>query len=226
MARATTHALALQQARWDDELARTTVRRVRLKTPLSLSLTKRAAATAIALAAVTILIPALAHAQDTQSSLSLPGGGGPLAQPVVEGYRLPAPAQPAQPEPVRQEAVATATPETGGMEGEARTLDRLTRKNATRWEVAYQLASIADAATTLDCLRRKLCNEGNPLFGRNPSTAKLLGIKAATGLAHWLVFARIRARDPQAAQRFATVSFIVQAGIVGANLRFTFRGSK
>jgi hypothetical protein len=84
------------------------------------------------------------------------------------------------------------------------------------------LANVVDTVQTVDCLNRHVCTEGNPLFGRNPSTEKLVAMKAGFGLLHYLAFAHLRARDPYAARTFARVSVAVQGVVVVANARFAF----
>ena len=96
------------------------------------------------------------------------------------------------------------------------------RRDATRWEIAYQIANAADAATTLSCLSRNVCTEGNPLYGSHPNKAVLIGSKAAMGVVHWLVFAHMRGDDPFSARKMAQWSFVIQGGVVAANLRFSF----
>ena len=60
------------------------------------------------------------------------------------------------------------------------------------------------------------------IYGVNPSKGKVIGIKLATGVIHWLVFDHIADRNPKAAKIFSKVSVIVQGGVVAANLRFAF----
>lgn len=96
------------------------------------------------------------------------------------------------------------------------------RRDATRREVAFQVLNLVDAVQTADCLRRDVCREGNPLYGRNPSTGKLLAVKGALGVLHWVAFSHLRKTDPYAARRFATWSVVLQGGVVVANARFSF----
>ena len=114
-----------------------------------------------------------------------------------------------------------ASPATAQVYGPVDT-DKQDRKESTKWEVAYQVLNVVDAAQTIDCLNRNVCIEANPLYGRNPSKGKIIGIKLATGVIHWLVFDHIADRNPKAAKIFSKVSVIVQGGVVAANLRFAF----
>lgn len=96
------------------------------------------------------------------------------------------------------------------------------RRDATRWEIVYLVLNVIDAAQTIDCLKRNVCQEANPLFGKNPSAGKLIGVKAAGGVVHWLLFSHFRKTNPQFARRFAQLSVVIQGGVVAANARFTF----
>ena len=88
-------------------------------------------------------------------------------------------------------------------------------------EYAFQALNAADAAETYSCLHRGTCVELNPLFGRHPSDAALLGGKAALGVSHFLV-AHLLRNSPKAERAFETVSIVVQGGVVAANLRLVF----
>lgn len=102
---------------------------------------------------------------------------------------------------------------------------RKTRKTAVRWELAYQVLNLADMGQTIaHCSRVPRADrcEANPLYGRHPSTGKLVGIKLATGLLHGLVFKHILDRDAPKALRFAKVGVFVQGAVVGANMRVFF----
>jgi hypothetical protein len=96
------------------------------------------------------------------------------------------------------------------------------RKDATRWEIAYQVLNVVDAAQTIDCLKRKVCVEANPLLGKRPSTEKIVGVKSAVGVIHWFLFTKIRKHDPYKARTMARVSVVLQGSVVAANMRFTF----
>lgn len=97
-----------------------------------------------------------------------------------------------------------------------------TRSAALKWEIAYLALSAIDAAQTISCLDRGECKEGNPLFGKNPSSTKLILAKVGGGLAHFAVFKYVNDRDPKAALRLAQISFGIQGSVVMLNARFTF----
>lgn len=97
-----------------------------------------------------------------------------------------------------------------------------TRSAARHYEAAYLALSAVDLAETIHCLERHQCAEGNPLFGRHPSTAKLVAGKVALGALHFALFTRLNQRNPRAALRMAQVSCVAQGGVVALNLRFVF----
>lgn len=89
-------------------------------------------------------------------------------------------------------------------------------------EYVFQALNIIDGLQTIDCLKRDVCHEANPLLGRNPSTGKLVAVKVGTGVIHYLIARRLYERNPRAAHLFETISIGIQGGIVAANLRFAF----
>ena len=97
-----------------------------------------------------------------------------------------------------------------------------TKSAALKWEVGYLALSAIDAAQTIDCLNREVCVEGNPILGKHPSTAKLIGAKVALGVLHFTAFSRINEKNPRGALRLAQVSCALQGTVVGLNARFTF----
>lgn len=98
-----------------------------------------------------------------------------------------------------------------------------TRSAALKWELGYLALSAVDTAQTISCLNRGICDEGNPVFGKHPSSAKLIAAKVGLGLLHFAVFERANERNPRAALRLAQVSCAVQGGVVGLNARFSFK---
>jgi hypothetical protein len=98
-----------------------------------------------------------------------------------------------------------------------------TRSAALKWEVGYLALSALDAAETIHCLDRGTCKEGNPIFGKHPSTEKLILAKVGFGLLHFVAFDHMNSRNPRTAMRFAQVSCAVQGGVVLLNLRVAFR---
>ena len=89
--------------------------------------------------------------------------------------------------------------------------------------MGYLALSAVDAAETISCLHRDICEEGNPLFGKHPSATKLIVAKFGLGLVHFAVFSRLNDRNPKAALRLAQVSCAVQGGVVLLNARFSFK---
>lgn len=90
------------------------------------------------------------------------------------------------------------------------------------WEAyAADVAIVGDVATTMDCLHRNVCHEGNPLYGtKHPTDRTLLAVGAGriavtTGIACFL-----EDRDPAAARLFSRISLGINGGIFAANLRF------
>jgi hypothetical protein len=97
------------------------------------------------------------------------------------------------------------------------------RRAALKWEIGYLALSAVDAAETIHCLDRDTCQEGNPIFGKHPSPAKLILGKVVFGAIHFAVFDRMRDRNPKAAMRLAQISAGVQGGVVLLNLRVAFK---
>ncbi len=88
-------------------------------------------------------------------------------------------------------------------------------------EIAFQALNAADVATTCIVLG-KGGRELNPVFGHDPSCAKIAGIKAGMGIVHYLVAKHLQDRDPKAAKLFQIISITLQGGAVGWNLQFVF----
>jgi hypothetical protein len=99
-----------------------------------------------------------------------------------------------------------------------------TKADAMHWELGYQALNILDTAETIDCLNRGICDEANPLFGRHPSSAKLIIAKALFGALHFVIVDRLANHNPRTALRVAQISMFAQGTIVGLNARFTFGG--
>ena len=98
-----------------------------------------------------------------------------------------------------------------------------TESAAYKWEAAYLTLSAIDGIQTIDCLNRHVCTEGNPIWGKHPSTSKIILTKLGLGVVHFTVFKLIADRDPKTALRAAQVSAVVQGGFVLLNLRWTFK---
>jgi hypothetical protein len=101
-----------------------------------------------------------------------------------------------------------------------------THDAAKKWEFAYLALSAIDTAETVRCLDQGICHEGNPLFGKHPSAAKLIAAKVVLGGLHFAIFTRLNEHNPKAALRLAQVSATVQGGVVLLNARFSFGGGK
>ena len=92
----------------------------------------------------------------------------------------------------------------------------------TRYEVAFQVLNAADAVQTCDFLARGRAYELNPILGRHPSCATVIGFKIAAGGVHYLLVREIAKTDPKLAKIVQIVTIAVQGGVVAANLRFAF----
>ena len=97
-----------------------------------------------------------------------------------------------------------------------------TSEAAMKWEYAYLGLSAIDAVQTVVCLNSGRCEEANPLFGKNPSTAKVVIAKVAGSALQFAIFNEVRKRDPKMALRVAQVSVAVQGTAVVLNARFAF----
>jgi hypothetical protein len=97
------------------------------------------------------------------------------------------------------------------------------QSTALKWELGYLALTAIDTAQTIDCLNRDICSEGNPIFGKHPSSKKLILAKVGLGAVHFAIFNHINQRNPGAAMRIAQVSCAVQGGVVLLNARITFR---
>ena len=97
-----------------------------------------------------------------------------------------------------------------------------TRSAANQWEAAYVALNIADTVQTIDCLHRGYCEEGNPIFGKHPSDAKLIIGKVLLVGIHVAIFEHIKRDNPKTALRMAQVSVGLQGTVVALNARFVF----
>ena len=99
-----------------------------------------------------------------------------------------------------------------------------TPAHADGWEnreIAYQTLNAVDAVQTCVALG-KGHYEANPLFGKRPSCGKVVGIKIAGGIAHYVIADYLRDRDPELAKVAQIVTLVLQGGVVAANMRFVF----
>ena len=100
--------------------------------------------------------------------------------------------------------------------------EETTRSAAYKWEAGFLALSAIDAAETISCMNRNRCTEGNFIWGRHPSTGKIVAAKLGLGLVHFTVFKLIANRDPHTALRAAQVSAAVQGGFVVLNAHVAF----
>lgn len=97
-----------------------------------------------------------------------------------------------------------------------------TQSAALKWELSYLALSAIDTAQTISCLDKGICSEANPLFGKHPSTGKLIAAKVALSAVHFAIFNHVNGHNPKGALRFAQISAGVQGSVVLLNARFTF----
>ena len=99
---------------------------------------------------------------------------------------------------------------------------RMIRKKADKWEIAFQVLNATDAIQTCALVSGGRASEGNPLFGKHPSCAKVFGIKAVAGTLQYLLWSKLRRDNPKAALNAARWAVIIQGAVVSANMRFVF----
>jgi len=100
--------------------------------------------------------------------------------------------------------------------------DQATRSAAYKWEAGFLALSAIDAAETISCLDHNRCTEGNFIWGRHPSSGKIVAAKAALGLIHFGLFKLMVDHDPHTALRVAQISAAVQGGFVLLNVHRAF----
>jgi hypothetical protein len=93
---------------------------------------------------------------------------------------------------------------------------------AMKWETTFLALSAVDAAQTIHCLKRDLCEEANPIFGKHPSPGTIVASKLAGGLLHYALIKELNKRDPRMALRTAQISAALQGGVVAMNARIAF----
>jgi hypothetical protein len=94
---------------------------------------------------------------------------------------------------------------------------RATRRDAMRWELGYFALSAVDAGQTISCLHAHTCHEVNPIYGRHPSTARIILTKLAGGAVHYWLFKGMNKKNPWEARLAAQLSVGLQGFIVGIN---------
>jgi hypothetical protein len=93
--------------------------------------------------------------------------------------------------------------------------------NAEKWEYGYLALSAIDLAQTLNFGDDAI--ETNPLFSKHPKPARIVAAKLAASAIHYTAFRVALSKDRCFARNMAIVSVGVQGGIVGLNLRYTFK---
>lgn len=123
---------------------------------------------------------------------------GPVVPPTFEPYRQEKAREPAAP------------------------VDPLAAKRRTfnHWRYAGWVAAAADIASTQRCLNRGTCEEGNPLYGENPSLGKMIAIRLPLEVAIDFAAREVFKTDPDAALRIIQVKTIGTGVVVGLNLRY------
>ena len=84
------------------------------------------------------------------------------------------------------------------------------------------MANALDAVETISCSHKKNCEEGNPLFGRKPSVARVLAIKSAVGALHYFIYKKRNHKEPLGIRFFEIVTTVVYTAVAGANINKTF----
>lgn len=97
-----------------------------------------------------------------------------------------------------------------------------TQKATMRYETAFLGLVAIDALQTQACLSRDNCHEANPLFGKHPSRAKMLGVSVLGGALHYTLVREINKTNPKFALRLAQFSVAVEGTNVALNMRFVF----
>lgn len=90
-------------------------------------------------------------------------------------------------------------------------------------EWVYQGLNLADKAITAECIHSaNICEEGNPLLGRRPSTAKLMGAAVIQGAAHAAFTTALQDYRPDLVDRWENLSLVIGVGVIGWNLHMRF----
>ena len=167
---------------------------------------------AVAVAASSVICSAEAEARSvTHQAVNLAQEqnarfGGYALQPSSEAPQLSAPT-----------TVRTASGQIVALDP-----DRATRSAAYKWEAGFLALSAIDAVETISCLDRNRCTEGNFIWGRHPSSGKIIAGKVGLGLIHFGLFKLMVDHDPHTALRAAQISAAVQGGFVLLNIHRAF----
>jgi len=91
-----------------------------------------------------------------------------------------------------------------------------------RLEIAFQLLNATDAVSTVACLQRDDCQEGNPVYGKRPKPIVVIGAKTVVAGVHYWVMRRLLPDHPGLARAFGWFSVTVQGSVVGLNMSQLF----
>lgn len=86
-------------------------------------------------------------------------------------------------------------------------------------EYVFQGLNLADGATTMYNLHRGF-EERNPILGKHPSDAKLIGQIAAIGVVHAAITSVLQDELPEAVKPWEIGGIIVKGGAVAWNVHF------
>lgn len=98
------------------------------------------------------------------------------------------------------------------------------QRDIGRLEILFQVLNLADAAATISCVERRICDEKNPLYGSaRPSWARVAGIKAGTGALHYMIYRVLAKGDTRLAKIFELTTVTIQGAAVLWNLTVTLK---
>lgn len=103
---------------------------------------------------------------------------------------------------------------------EARTLDQRLHE-LPRAEYAFQALNIADVVTTIDALHHGY-SERNPILGRHPSDAEVIGYNAGVGLLHVAGTMFLQDHAPRFVKPWEIFTISVKGGAVMNNIIVRF----
>ncbi|WP_159865399.1 hypothetical protein [Novosphingobium sp. 9U] len=163
---------------------------------------------------------------------------GPLHEPTIIAPPSAA-VEPAQRGPVSKEIAAEAPkvapagqalgPQLAEEDLTARGFTRSDRLQSYRvpadikgLEIAFHLLNAADAISTVACLKREDCQEQNPIYGKRPKAAMVIGAKALTSGVHYWVMRTLLPEHPGMARAFGWFAVTVQGSVVGLNMSQLF----
>ena len=102
--------------------------------------------------------------------------------------------------------------------------DRNERRRLAHLELLFQVLNAADAATTISCVERSICNEQNPLYGSHrPGWGRIAGVKAGVGALHYLIYRTLAKSEPRLARMFELTTITIQGATVIWNMTITLK---